>query len=87
MPLEVDGVKYFSADEVADRAEVSRQTLWRWRQDCLVPAGRKYRGRRLLFSEDDLQAVLEFAHRIQPVQLGRDDEGDSSVRIREGGTV
>lgn len=87
MSLKVDGVTYFSADEVAEQAEVSRQTLWRWRQDELVPAGRKYRGRRLLFSEDELQAILEFAHRLEPVQLGRDDERAPSVRLREGETV
>ena len=70
MGLEVGGITYLTADEVAERAAVSRQTLWRWRQDGHVPAGRRYRGRRLLFTEDELGQVLEFAHRMEPAEIG-----------------
>lgn len=87
MPFEVDGVKYFTADEVAERAEISRQTLWRWRQEGLVPAGRKYRRRRLLFSDQDLRAILDFAHRLEPVELGRDDADEGALRLQERETA
>ena len=70
MGLEVGGITYLTADEVAERAAVSRQTLWRWRQEGRVPAGRRYRGRRLLFTEDELNQVLEFAHRMEPAEIG-----------------
>ena len=87
MPLEVDGGEYFSADEVAEQADVSRQTLWRWRQEGLVPAGRKYRRRRLLFSREDLKAILDFAHRLEPVELGRDAVDRGALRLQERETA
>ena len=71
MGLEVGGIIYLTADEVADRAAISRQTLWRWRQEGHVPAGRRYRGRRLLFTEAELGQVLEFAHRMEPAEIGQ----------------
>jgi len=70
MGLEVGGIVYLTADEVAERAGISRQTLWRWRQEGRVPAGRRYRGRRLLFTEGELGLILEFAHRIEPAEIG-----------------
>ena len=33
MALVIDGAVYLSASEVAERLDISRQTLWRWRQD------------------------------------------------------
>ena len=69
MSVEIDGILYFTADEVALRAGVSRQTLWRWRQDGNVPGVHKYRGTRLLFTEEEVQLVLDFAHRIEPAEI------------------
>jgi predicted site-specific integrase-resolvase len=71
MPVEIDQVSYLTADEVAVLARVSRQTLWRWRQDGNVPPGHRYRGKQLLFTEVEVQHVLDFADRIEPVQLGK----------------
>jgi predicted DNA-binding transcriptional regulator AlpA len=66
VPVDVDGARYLTAAEVAERAGVSRQTLWRWRQETKVPAGARYRDRQLLFSEAEAEAVEEYAHRLEP---------------------
>ena len=66
MPVKLDGTEYFTAAEVAARAGVSRQTLWRWRQETKVPAGARYRDRQLVFSEAEAEAVAEYAHRLEP---------------------
>lgn len=78
MPVTIDQVSYMTADEVADLARVSRQTLWRWRQDGNVPPGYRYRGKKLLFTEADARLVLDFAHRIEPVNLGNVAAGDAT---------
>ena len=59
MPLTIDGTQYYSADDVLAQAAVSRQTFWRWRQGGLVPEGRLYRGRHLVFTADELENVIK----------------------------
>ncbi len=49
-------------------AGVLRQTLWRWRQQDKIPVGRLFRGRQVLFTQSELDAIKSFAHRIEPVQ-------------------
>lgn len=66
MPVDLGGATFFTAAEVAARVGVSRQTLWRWRQETKVPAGSRYRDRQLLFSEAEAEAVEEYAHRLEP---------------------
>ncbi len=69
MPVEIDGKLYFSPNDVAKEAGVSRQTLWRWRQQRKIPAGNRYRGRQVLFTDIELRAVLDYAHHIEPIEL------------------
>ncbi len=57
MGTEIEGHRYYSLQEVAELVNVSRQTLWRWRQEGSVPLGRSLRGRQLLFSEFDLDLI------------------------------
>jgi len=64
--LQIDGVSYFTAAQVAEAANVSRQTLWRWRTQGKVPAGQRYRDRIVLFTKDDFVSVLEYANRLEP---------------------
>ncbi len=66
MPLEISGVRYFSAAEVVAATRVSRTTFWRWRQQGKIPAGNRLRGRQLLFTEDELQGALEYANHVEP---------------------
>jgi hypothetical protein len=70
MPIEIDGVSYFAAAEVAKEVRVSRQTLWRWRQDGKIPIGRRFRDRQILFSTAELEAVREYANRLEPADVG-----------------
>jgi predicted DNA-binding transcriptional regulator AlpA len=73
MPLSLDGVKYFSATEIAAVIGVSRVTLWRWRTDRLIPQGHRMRGRKVVFSEADLEAIRQYAMRVEPIS---DDDSD-----------
>lgn len=72
MPIEIAGARYFLAVEVARAVGVTRQTLWRWRHEAKIPQGHRYRDRQVVFSEAELQAVREYAHRIEPIDA--DDE-------------
>jgi predicted DNA-binding transcriptional regulator AlpA len=67
VPLSLDGVKYFSANEIAAEVGVSRVTLWRWRTDQRIPQGHKLRGRRVVFTESDMAAIREYALRVEPI--------------------
>jgi predicted DNA-binding transcriptional regulator AlpA len=68
MPVELKNRRYFSVNEVLVDTGVSRQTLWRWRQDGKVPAGHRFRDRQLLFDEEDLDAIRSYASHVEPVQ-------------------
>jgi predicted DNA-binding transcriptional regulator AlpA len=67
MPLHINGSLYFKSTEVLDELDISRQTLWRWRQDPDFPQGAKLRGR-LVFSQDELEAIKDYAFRLEPVE-------------------
>jgi len=67
MPIEISGVRYMSASEVARQVGVSRQTLWRWRQDGHIPPGSKYRDRQVVFTPDEVHEIKEHANRIEPI--------------------
>ena len=71
MPIELGGVTYLLATEVADLVGVSRHTFWKWRQAGKVPPGRKYRGRLVIFTSAELEQVRQYAHRVEPI--GRSD--------------
>ena len=64
--MKIDGVNYCSANELASELDVSRQTLWRWRQGGKIPAGHRFRDGRILFTAEEATAVRNFANRIEP---------------------
>jgi predicted DNA-binding transcriptional regulator AlpA len=66
--LVIDGVRYFTAAHVARVAGVTRQTLWRWRQDGKVPPGLKYRDKQVVFTGAEVEQVREYAHRLEPIE-------------------
>jgi predicted DNA-binding transcriptional regulator AlpA len=69
MPVLIDGTRYFSAIEIAKELGVSRSTFWRWRSRGEIPNGRRYRrGKMVLFTEKEFEAVREFANHLEPVQ-------------------
>ena len=71
MPLLLSGNTFFTNGEAAERAGVTRQTLWRWRSDGHIPLGRQYRGKSVLFTEDELTEIVQYAHRIEPLDVDR----------------
>jgi predicted DNA-binding transcriptional regulator AlpA len=66
MPTQIDGVPYFSAAELVDELGISRQTLWRWRQEGHVPMGYRFRDRQILFTADEAEVIRRYAFRLQP---------------------
>jgi hypothetical protein len=63
--VEIDGRRYFPAIVVAREVRVSRTTLWRWRQERKIPLGHRFRDRRVLFTGDELDAIREYANRLE----------------------
>lgn len=74
MPVSLNNIQYFSVNETADRIGVTRQTIWRWRQDGNVPRGRKYRNREVLFTEEEVALIEEYAHRLEPIEAMSHDQ-------------
>jgi helix-turn-helix protein len=69
-PIEIKGVKYFSVASVARAVGVSRQTVWRWRLDGKIPAGHLYRSHQTIFTIEEVEAVREFANRVELISEG-----------------
>jgi predicted site-specific integrase-resolvase len=69
--MQIDGTIYLSVGSVAGQVGVSRTTLWRWRQEGKIPKGQLYRGRQVVFTEDEARAVREYAHRLEPAVSNR----------------
>lgn len=67
MSIVIEGVTYFSATEVQDTLGIARQTLWRWRKASTIPQGRRYRGRHIVFSAEEVEEIREFSNRLEPV--------------------
>jgi hypothetical protein len=67
MPVELNKRLYFSVNEVLDDTGVSRQTLWRWRQDGKVPLGHRFRHRQILFDQEEFQAIRGYANQVEPL--------------------
>jgi hypothetical protein len=74
MPIEIDGVTYFSAADITEKIGVARQTLWRWRHAGKIPAGRRYRDRQIVFTTAEFQAIREYANRLEPLDSGEVDQ-------------
>lgn len=76
MPLVIDGVKYLTGKELLGELSISRVTLWRWRDENKIPKGRLFRGRLLVFSESEAEAIREYARRVEPI------ESDDAAQLR-----
>ena len=67
MPVEIGGIRYLSTTEVLETVDVTRQTLWRWRQEGKIPSGHRFRGRMVVFGPEEVSAIQEYANRIEPI--------------------
>lgn len=67
MPVEINGISYLTATDVLDQVPVTRQTLWRWRQEGKIPAGHRYRNRQVVFTSGEVEAIREYANRVEPI--------------------
>jgi predicted DNA-binding transcriptional regulator AlpA len=68
MPFEIDGTEYLVASEVVEELGITRQTLWRWRNQGKVPAGRRFRGGQVLFTPAEVRTIREYANRVEPIE-------------------
>ena len=67
MPIEIKGVQYYTAPEVIEDIDISRQTLWRWRRQGLIPAGHKHRRTKVVFTAEDMAKIRDYADCVEPV--------------------
>ena len=65
--VEVAGVTYLSSSYIAEELGVSRQTLWRWRQQDKIPKGHRFRDRWVLFTKDEAVEIRNYANRVEPI--------------------
>ena len=66
MPIRIAGSDYLTTNEVCDRIGISRQTLWRWRQEDKVPVGQRLRGRQVLFTHEEANEIERYATHLEP---------------------
>lgn len=69
MPVVIEGITYYSVEEIAQALGISRTTFWRWRAlSNELPTGRRYRGKMVVFTEQEMEAIRSFANRLEPVR-------------------
>jgi predicted DNA-binding transcriptional regulator AlpA len=76
MPIEIRGAQYFTASDVAEQVGVSRQTLWRWRQEGSIPQGHRFRKKHVVFTPAEVRVINEFANRIDPIEPSENVQRD-----------
>jgi hypothetical protein len=59
---------YYEGAKILRALRISRQTLWLWRKDQLIPAGSLHRNR-LVFSDEETAQIVAHAARVEPVEL------------------
>ncbi len=56
---------YFAAADIIRELQISRQTFWRWRHDGKIPSGHRFRDRRLLYQQEEVAEIREYATRVE----------------------
>jgi predicted DNA-binding transcriptional regulator AlpA len=83
MPTTLKGTSYLHLAELADEVGVTRQTLWRWRKEGSIPQGNRFRGRKILFNPAEVEAVREFAFRVEPIYEEQHESAQVSLFDRD----
>src|SRR5271165_7035855 len=65
--VQIDGVAYVAATDLAAVLKISRQTLWRWRRAAKIPLGHRFRDGQTFFTQSEVEEIKSFAHRIKPI--------------------
>jgi hypothetical protein len=65
--VEIDGLLYVPAAELTEELGITRQTLWRWRNEAKIPQGYRFRNSRILFSPTEAEAIRRHALRLEPI--------------------
>ena len=73
-PVEIEDLQFFGVSELVEEVGVSRQTLWRWRNDGKIPAGHRYRDGRVLFTSEQVEEICRFANRLDPIEEPNRDQ-------------
>jgi transposase-like protein len=75
--IEIEGTQFFTAQEVAAEAGVTRQTLWRWRRAGKIPPGSRFRNRQILYTAAECREIRDYANFLEP--LSRASDGQLSM--------
>lgn len=67
MAIEIQGTVYYAANEIMEELGISRQTLWRWRRAGKIPRGHRFRDGKVMFTDEERDAIRQFANRIEPI--------------------
>lgn len=84
MPIRISEHEYFTSLEVCKRAGISRQTLWRWRQEGKVPVGKRLRRKQLVFTSEELAQIEQYATQLEPAPPPRRAQMNLFDRLSEG---
>jgi predicted DNA-binding transcriptional regulator AlpA len=84
MPVEVSGKRFFNVTDVTEIVGVTRQSIWRWRKDNEIPDGRRYRGRELLFTREEVEKIYAHAHRLEPADSTEEFEDQLKLFKQNG---
>ncbi len=76
MTILINNLEYFTATDVQKRVGVSRQTLWRWRQEGAIPLGHRFRNRHVVFTPQEVEVIVAFANQIDPIEPSDNPQED-----------
>ena len=74
MPIDIDGVTYYAVSDVTEQLGVSRQTLWRWKKNGKVPAGRRMRNNQVVFTKTEFDSIRMYANAVEPIDPASENQ-------------
>lgn len=83
MPIEIEGLEYFTAADIRCEVGVVRQTLWRWRRARVIPQGLRYRSKAIVFTRAEVEAIREYSNRLEPADSPYPRRSDGAGRSRQ----
>ena len=84
MPIEIEGVEYFTAADIQREVGVVRQTLWRWRRARKIPQGRRYRDKTIVFTRAEVETIREYSNRLEPAESPQPRQHGASATTPKG---